>query len=244
MKRRQFIKTTLASGLALSIVPQLAFQTNSNLISYEELIGKGNPNLYGEGFQLRKEAHDAFLRLKTEALKSDISIQVVSSYRDYNHQNGIWERKYNRNINRGLTPQDSINKIIAYSTIPGTSRHHWATDIDIIDANAAQPSSVLQPRHFENNGCYRKLKLWMDANANAFGFYLVYTNVSNRKGFKYEPWHYSYKPLSSTYLSQYKNLNIKDILANEKLLGITYFSDEFISNYLNNNILDINPELL
>ncbi|WP_456441437.1 M15 family metallopeptidase [Psychroserpens sp.] len=244
MKRRQFIKSTLASGLALSIVPHLAFQTYTNQINYEELIGKGSPILYGEGFQLRKEAHDAFIKLKTEAHKSDIRIQAVSSYRGYTHQNRIWERKYNKNINKGLTPQESIKKIIEYSTIPGTSRHHWATDIDIIDANVTQPSSVLQPRHFENNGCYRKLKLWMDANANAFGFYLVYTNASNRKGFKYEPWHYSYKPLSSTYLSQYKNLNFKDILANEKLLGITYFSDEFISNYLNNNILDINPELL
>ena len=244
MKRRQFLKSTLASGLAISIIPQLAFQTNTSKISYEELIGKGNPNLYGDGYQLRKEAHDALLSLKKEALKSDIRIQVVSSYRGYNHQNKIWERKYNRNINKGLTPQESINKIIEYSTIPGTSRHHWATDIDIIDINVAQPSSVLRPSHFEDNGCYRKLKLWMDENANAFGFHLVYTNAQNRKGFKYEPWHYSYKPLSSQYLLEYKNLNIKNIIANENLLGNAYFSDEFISNYLNENILDINPELL
>jgi len=244
LKRRHFIKTTLASGFALSVVPQLAFQTHPNQISYEELIGKGNPDLYGEGVKLRKEAHDAFVRLKTEALKSDIRIHVVSSYRDYNHQNRIWERKYNRNINTGLTPEESINKIIEYSTIPGTSRHHWATDIDIIDANVMQPSSVLQARHFEDNGCYRKLKLWMDNHANAFGFYLAYTNKTNRQGFKYEPWHYSYKPLSSLYLSQYKNLNIKDIIANENLLGNIFFSEKFISNYLNNNILDINPELL
>lgn len=244
MKRRQFIKTTLASGLAISVIPQLAFQIDSKEISYEELIGKGNPNLYGEGFQLRKEAYDAFMKLKTEALKSDIRIQVVSSYRDYNHQNRIWKRKYNRNINIGLSPEESIKKIIEYSTIPGTSRHHWATDIDIIDANASQPSSVLQPRHFENNGCYKTLKLWMDDNASAFGFHLVYTNVPNRKGFKYEPWHYSYKPLSSIYLSQYKNLNIKDIITNESLLGNTFFSEEFISSYLKGNILDINPELL
>jgi LAS superfamily LD-carboxypeptidase LdcB len=168
----------------------------------------------------------------------------VSSYRAYKHQNKIWERKYNRNINQGLTPLESINKIIEYSTIPGTSRHHWATEIDIIDANVAQPSSVLQPKHFEANGCYRKLKIWMENHANTFGFYLVYTNNIDRKGFKYEPWHYSYKPLSSVYLSQYKNLNVKEIVANENLLGNRYFTEEFISNYLTNNILDINPELL
>lgn len=244
MKRRQFIKSTLASGLTLAVIPQLAFQSNTNQISYEELIGKGHPELYGNDYKLRKEAHDAFIKLKTEAHKSDIRIQVVSSYRGYDHQNKIWERKYNRNINNGLSPQESINKIIEYSTIPGTSRHHWATDIDIIDANVVQPSSVLQPKHFEANGCYRKLKLWMDKHANDFGFFLVYTNLSNRKGFKYEPWHYSYKPLSSAYLTQYMNLNIKDIITNENLKGNAFFSEEFISKYLNENILDINPELL
>ena len=244
MKRRHFIKSAFASGIAFSVIPQLAFQSDTNQLSYEELIGKGNPNLYGNGYKLRKEAHEAFTRLKTEALKSDIRIQVVSSYRGYDHQNRIWERKYNRNINNGLSPQESINKIIEYSTIPGTSRHHWGTDLDIIDANVAQPSSVLQPRHFEENGCYRKLKLWMDEHANAFGFYLVYTNATQRKGFKYEPWHYSYKPLSNHYLSQYLSLNIKDIITNENLKGNDYFSDEFITKYLNDNILDINPELL
>ncbi|MBR9846411.1 MAG: M15 family metallopeptidase [Algicola sp.] len=244
MKRRHFIKSTLASGLAFSLIPQLAFQTNTNQISYEELIGKGLPELYGEGYQLRKEAHDALTNLKNEALKSDIRIQVVSSYRSYNHQNRIWKRKYNRNIKNGFNPQESIHKIIEYSTIPGTSRHHWATDIDIIDASVPQPSSVLQTRHFENNGCYKNLKLWMDEHANTYGFYLVYTNHLNRKGFRYEPWHYSYKPLSSHYLSQYLNLNIKDIITKENLLGNTYFSDEFITKYLNDNILDINPELL
>lgn len=244
MKRRQFLKSTLASGMAIVVLPQYAFRKTENQITYEELIGKGNPELYGDGFQLRKEAYEAFMRMQAQALKSDIRIQIVSSYRGYSHQNRIWERKYKRNINKGLSPQKTIEKIIEYSTIPGTSRHHWATDIDIIDANVAQPSSVLQPNHFETNGCYRKLKLWMENNAHNYGFYLVYTNAHNRNGFKFEPWHYSFKPLSKAYLSRYKNLNIKNIITNENLLGNSYFSEEFISNYLKNNILDINPELL
>lgn len=87
-----------------SAMPQLAFHTNTNEIRNDELIGKGQPDLFGDDYQLRKEANEAFLKLKAEALKSDIRIQVVSSYRSYLHQNSIWERKYNRNINRGLTP--------------------------------------------------------------------------------------------------------------------------------------------
>lgn len=244
MNRRQFLKSSLATGFAFTIIPNLAFQISESQISYEELIGKGNPELYGEGFKLRKNAYDAFLRMKAEALKSDIHIKVVSSYRGFDHQNRIWERKYNRFMSRGLTPTESLRKIIEYSTIPGTSRHHWGTDIDIIDANAVQPNSVLQPRHFEKQGCYRALKLWMDKNSEDYGFYLVYTNEATRKGFNYEPWHYSYKPLSKPYLNQYKSLDIKTIITNENLLGNTFFTEEFISKYLNHNILDINPELL
>ncbi len=245
MNRRNFIKKSIAGGLIISTSPFFGFQNEVQpKISYQELIGKGSPQLFGEGYQLRLEAHQAFEQLKKEALKSDLNIQVVSSYRGYSHQNRIWERKYNRFTNRGLSPMESINKIIEYSTIPGTSRHHWATDIDIIDANVAQPNSVLQPKHFKEGGCYEHLKVWMDNNAEKFGFYLVYTNKTDRKGFKYEPWHFSFKPLSKGYLSQYLKLNFEDIIANENLLGHSHFSKQFISNYLNQNILDINPELL
>ena len=242
MNRKEFIKLSALTGITLGMLPQLAFQ--SRTISYEELIGKGNPTLFGNGFKLQKEAHDAFIKMKEEALKSEISIKIVSSYRNFDHQNRIWERKFKSFTSTGLSPQDSIKKIIEYSTIPGTSRHHWATDIDIIDAKPKQPKNVLQAQHFDTNGCYGKLKTWMDTNASDFGFYLVYTNAIDRKGFKYEPWHYSFKPLSSLFLSEYKQLNISEILQKEQLLGNEHFSEEFLSKYYNENILDINPELL
>ncbi|WP_299275770.1 M15 family metallopeptidase [uncultured Psychroserpens sp.] len=244
MNRRHFFKTTTLAGIGLSIFPQLAFQNATKIISYKELIGKGNPQLFGDGFNLRKDAYDAFIKLTSEALKSDIRIQVVSSYRGFQHQNRIWERKYKQNINNGLSPKESIRKIIEYSTIPGTSRHHWGTDLDLIDANVKQPRHVLNPSHFEGDGPFSKFKSWMDEHANDFGFYLVYTNEKDRKGFKYEPWHYSYKPLSKPYLKAYRKLDLKDIITSEKLMGGTHFSETFITNYLNQNILDINPELL
>ncbi len=242
MDRKDFIKTIALSAMAMGIVPQLAFQ-NAEL-SYEELIGKGNPTLYGNGFQIRKEAFDAFTKMKTAALKDNISIQVVSSYRNFAHQNRIWERKYKNFTQQGLSPENAIQKIIEYSTIPGTSRHHWGTDMDIIDANVAQPKNVLSPSHFEGNGSYVNLKKWMDTNSRDFGFYLVYTDKPERKGFKYEPWHYSYKALSCDYLNSYRKLNLKDILKNESLMGHQHLTDSFLDSYYAENILDINPELL
>ncbi len=242
MNRKDFIKTSVLSGIGLAVLPQFAFQ--SSHLSYEELIGKGNPNLYGNGFQLRKEAFDAFTNMKNAALKDNISIEVVSSYRNFAHQNRIWERKYKSFTQQGLSPEKAIDKIIEYSTIPGTSRHHWGTDMDIIDANVAQPKNVLSPSHFEGKGSFVKLKKWMDENSKDYGFYLVYTNEPDRKGFKYEPWHYSFKSLSHGYLQDYKKLNLKDILNQELLLGHNYLTETFLERYWSTNIMDINPELL
>ena len=244
MKRRTFIKSTTLAGIACTVKPISLFSFSNNLIPYEELIGKGQPQLFGDGYRLRKEAHEAFIQLSNAALKSDIHIEVVSSYRSYAHQNRIWTRKYNQNIDNGLSPEASIQKIIEYSTIPGTSRHHWGTDLDIIDANVLRPRNVLNPKHFRSGGNFEKLKSWMDAHAQEYGFYLVYTEAEERNGFKYEPWHYSYKPLSKVYLENYLNYDLKSIINSERLIGGEYFSDEFINDYMTQNILDINPELL
>jgi len=247
MKRRNFIKYSGLAGITIATLPQLAFQTNNlsqTIISYEELIGKGTPKLFGKGYKLRKEAHLAFKKMQAEALKSGIHIGAVSSYRGFDHQKRIWERKFKKNKANGLTNINNIKKIIEYSTIPGTSRHHWGTDIDIYQTNVKQPKGVLQASNFHGKGAFCKLKEWTDVNASTFGFYLVYTDNPNRKGFKYEPWHFSYKPLSTKYLESYKKLNISEILKKNQLLGSVSFSEDFINQYTKENILDINPELL
>ena len=87
----------------------------------------------------------------------------------------------------------------------------------------------------------RKFKLWLDENASKYGFYLVYTNEASRKGFKYEPWHFTYKSISEPMLQAYKKLDIKKILQENKLLGSENFTDDFIEKYRTENILDINP---
>lgn len=239
---KKIIKLIGLTIIAIIIFPQFAFA--QNIISSEELIGKGNPQLFGEGYKLREEAYISFKKMQAEALKSNIKIGVVSSYRSFAHQKRIWERKFKSNQTKGLLPAINISKIIEYSTIPGTSRHHWGTDIDIYQTNVMQPRGLLLESNFHNNGAFCKLKEWMDIHAKDYGFYLSYTDLPNRKGFKYEPWHYSYKPLSSQYLKAYKQLDIAKILKTDKLLGSKNFTKDFITKYSVENILDINPELL
>lgn len=242
MNRRAFTKISALTGITLISVPGLAL--TSQKYSEAELIGKGKPRLYGDKINVRKDVYHAFLKMKTAALKEGIRIQVVSGYRSFYRQKSIWERKYKTFTGEGSSPAEAIQRIIAYSTIPGTSRHHWGTDIDIIDSNAAYKGDVLVAGKFEEGRPFFKLKKWLDQHAGTFGFYRAYTNDPGRKGFKYEPWHYSYAPVSIPMLRAYRKLDIKKILQQEELLGSQYFTNAFMENYIKENILDINPHLL
>lgn len=247
MERSEFIKISGLTFLGLGIFPQFSFTIDQENYSRDQLIGKDNSDIIGDTYttKMHKDASVAFQEMKKAAAVKNINIELVSAYRSFQRQKEIFEEKYRKYTNQGLSPVDSITKIIEYSTIPGTSRHHWGTDIDIIDGNAnPRPKSVLQPELFHGDGPFCKLKDWLTENANSFGFYEVYTNNANRKGFKYEPWHFSYAPVSIPMLAAYKKLDLKLILEEEKLLGVQYFNDVFIAQYRKENILDINPVLL
>ena len=244
MNRIQFFKTSFFGSLAISILPQFSFTTLQDIYTRDLLIGKGNPDLKGDKFKMQKDAYKSFIKMKTEASKENITIELVSAYRSFEKQKQIFEKKYSHFISEGLTPIEAINKIIEYSTIPGTSRHHWGTDIDIIDGNASRPVSVLEEEHFYGDGPYCKLKEWLTENAASFGFFEVYTNNPKRKGFKHEPWHYSYAPISKPMLQAYKKLDLKNVLQEENIMGFEHFTQKFINQYRTENILDINPELI
>lgn len=247
MNRSQFLKLNAIAGLGITLFPSLSFASEIQTFSRSQLIGKGNPDIVGDSYtsKMHKDAKAAYLKMKAAAAKDGITIEVVSAYRNFQRQKEIFEGKYQRFTNQGLAPLDAIKKIIEYSTIPGTSRHHWGTDIDIIDGGVSpRPKSVLQPELFHGKGPFCKLKEWLNSNANSFGFFEVYTDNANRRGFKYEPWHFSYAPVSKPMLQAYKKLDVQQILLKEKIKGAEHFTPEFIAQYRNENILDINPKLL
>ena len=225
-------------------MPPFSLWSQEREFTLEQLTGKSDPELHGKDINLMKEAHDAFLEMKKAAYQDGIDIKVVSSYRSYERQRAIFERKYMAFTEEGLEPLDAIDRIVEYSTIPGTSRHHWGTDADLIDASKPSSGDVLVPEKFEEGGPFADFKKWMDANSEAYGFYLVYTDNPRRRGFKYEPWHYSYAPLSVPMLAAFRKMNILRILEQDDFLGSEHLTTGFIRSYIADNILDINPDLL
>lgn len=242
------VKQPLFAHLALCVFLVLCANASiaqAEKYTVEELMGKTKIELYGKDINLRKEAHDAFLEMKKAAYQDGIDIQIVSSFRSFDRQLAIFERKYLQfTEDEGLEPLEAIDKIVEYSTIPGTSRHHWGTDIDIIDGSKPTEGDVLVASKFEEGGPFADLKQWMEEHASEYGFYLVYTNEPKRRGFKYEPWHYSYAPLSVPMLEFFRSKNIMQLLIEEDFLGSEFMTSGFIKTYIRDNILDINRTLL
>ena len=216
-------------------------QKNMNL---DILQGIKNPNLVGDTIKLEKNTFYAFKKMKKAAQKEGIDLKIVSAYRGYERQKYIWNRKFEKfTQENALTPTQAIYEIIRFSTIPGTSRHHWGTEVDIIDENYSDEENVLISSKFERGGIFFKIKNWLNLNSEKFGFYLTYNNDPKRKGFEYEPWHYSYAPTSKKMLSIFLNSDLKKLLIKDEISGSEFFTDDFVEKYKNEYILDINPNL-
>jgi LAS superfamily LD-carboxypeptidase LdcB len=239
MNRRRFISTSIG----LSTLPLWSQTLQKNPYSTEMLLGMTNLSLYSEAIPLAKKAGKAFEKMQKAAQKEGIQLEIVSGYRSYERQKAIWNRKYIANQAAGLSPEENINKIIEYSTLPGTSRHHWGTDADVIDGSKPREGDVLVAEKFHNQGPYADLKKWMDQHAAKFGFLLPYTQDSTRKGFYYEPWHYSYAPLSIPLLKSYTQLNLNKVLITNGLEGGSQLTSQFISTYYLENVLGVASSL-
>ena len=239
MNRFEFISSILTASIGIS--------SNSTFLNLRQknplLIGKGFPELNNEEIKILKTVNLKFNQMKNAAKKEGINMKIVSGYRSFNRQKIIWNRKFLNNQKQGLNPLENINKIIQYSTIPGTSRHHWGTDIDIIDENHNIKGDLLLEKNFYNNS-FEPLRLWMEKNSYKFGFVLPYTKDLNRNGFLYEPWHYSYSELSIPYLKEYIKHKMIEEIYDPEILGINKLTKSFLKEYQEKFILGINKKLL
>lgn len=243
--RRDFLKVSLVFTAGTILLPLNVFSKAQYTHAERILLGIEKPDdLTSGAFLLRKEAGDAFLKMQAAAKEQGISMYSQSSYRSFNRQMGIWERKYNLYASKKMKEGDICQKIIEYSTVPGTSRHHWGTDLDIIDSAQRLPSNPLIEGHFLGTGVYSKLYAWMKEHANSFGFYEVYTNAQNRQGFKYEPWHWSYAPLAIPMLNDFLKIDLVEFYDKTEIKGHDSLNKDFIKKYVAENMLDINPILL
>ena len=210
-----------------------------------ELTGRSRSHV-SEAAGLRCTLHaqvmPAFLGMRAAAQRVGIDLRAASSFRDFDRQLLIWNGKYRGEralldrAGRGLdvsrlTPTERIEAILVWSALPGASRHHWGTDLDVYDAAAMPDESVLQlvPEEYQEGGPFAKLTEWLDENMQRFGFFRPYvgnaasptrdSNTHEISGVNPEPWHLSYAPLATHCLRQLTPQLLASVLVDSPLEG-------------------------
>lgn len=190
----------------------------------------------------------AFEALKQSAKTAGLELEIVSGFRSFERQLLIWNNKFSgrtaiKNANGEtvdiscLSDWEIIEAILLYSALPGASRHHWGSDIDIYAPNllACGESIKLEPWEYQQTGPMAKLSFWLSQHAAEFGFYLPYDCY--RGGVAEEPWHLSFSPLATQYQATFNLQALQECLINTNIEGkmlIVENLPEIAKRYINN----------
>jgi LAS superfamily LD-carboxypeptidase LdcB len=182
---------------------------------------------------LHYEVVASFLSMRDAAAYDGLDLVARSSFRDFAAQVGIWNRKWNGErplfdrtgqlLERArLSDSEAVDAILHWSAIPGGSRHHWGSDLDVIDAAAmpADYSVQLVPAEYAADGVFTRLNQWLDANMQSFGFFRPYAR--DRGGVSPEPWHLSYAPVSMPALESLSLSMIRQVIETSVIAGKPY----------------------
>lgn len=179
---------------------------------------------------LHYEAVASFLAMRDAARAEGIDLQAVSSFRDFDRQLLLWNRKWRGERplyardgsvldHARLSEVELVDAILAWSAIPGGSRHHWGSDVDVIDA-AAMPGGYqvqLLPAEYGREGVFARLTAWLDDHMARFGFFRPFG--SDRGGAGIEPWHLSYAPVACEAMEALSLSVLRAALLPSELLG-------------------------
>ncbi len=190
--------------LQLGAVVVSDFKQNTNIELLEFLTGRFNPAEAVEFVKvgppyavrpvyLRRDTFQAYKRMHAAAARAGVRLVIISGFRSYREQTRIWEQHYRRLSLSEIEASERVYKLLSYSAPPGLSRHHWGCEVDL---------NSVSPNYF-NSATGQKVAKWLAAHAKEFDFYLTY-NEERLKGFKSEPWQYSYYPVASKIMSIFR----------------------------------------
>lgn len=162
------------------------------------------------GNRMQDQAAQAFEALHRDAQLAGFELVIASSFRSFERQRTIWngkasgERPIHDDFGRplsisGLSPREILHAILRFTALPGSSRHHWGTDVDVYDQAAVARDYCVQltPQEVAPGGLFDPFHCWLDqrmAAGESHGFYRPY--AQDRGGVAVERWHLSYAPVS------------------------------------------------
>jgi LAS superfamily LD-carboxypeptidase LdcB len=158
-------------------------------------------------------------------------MDIASSYRSVERQLLIWNNKwsgkrplYDRNgellVAEDLSDDDKLKAILIWSALPGASRHHWGTDLDVYDAKAVEatgkPLELIEAEYTHGSPCFA-LAQWIDKYLESFGFYRPY--LTDTGGVAIEPWHISHQGQSKKVESELSITEFETLLQQIDIRG-------------------------
>ena len=183
-----------------------------------------------QNHRLHRDIIDDFLALQQGAKEAGIDLTIASSFRDFHRQSAIWNAKF-----QGLRPvytleqqtvdlaslsdTEKCHAIMLYSALPGASRHHFGTDLDIYDTHPIDDDYQLQltPDEYSPTGPFAKLTAWLDDNLEKYGFYRPYQEYKG--GVAPEPWHISHIGVSAKMMQYLSVATLQQSIEQSELSG-------------------------
>ncbi len=215
-----------------------------------QLLGQDNDHVHwlSDKIGIHQAMVESYQQMQLAARKDNIELVIASGWRGFERQLQIWNNKFlalipvkslngdNVDISQ-LSEQEKIKAILTYSALPGASRHHWGTDIDVYAPNLLPKEAQLQlePWEYNETGPFFPLTQWLKQHAHTFGFYLPYDCY--RGGIAHEPWHLSFAPLADYFEQQFTVALLTSAIEAAKIEGkraIIEQLDEIYQNFIIN----------
>ncbi|WP_296942091.1 M15 family metallopeptidase [uncultured Massilia sp.] len=203
-------------------------------------------------FAARPEVAQAFLALRAAALDDGIDLLPTASWRPFEAQLRIWNRKFSGEATlydihgqprarAGMTDEEVVWGILGWSGFPGATRRHWGTDIDVFDRAALAPGQKVRllPQEVQPGGVFERLHAWLDVHIGRFGFFRPYRH--HRGGMYPEPWHLSYAPSAQAALAAFDLDVLRGVIAGaHDMLGRELALD-MLPEIARRHVLDVDP---
>lgn len=199
----------------------------------EQLTGRDSGHIVDAGQshgQVHAGSRVALLALCEAARDAGFDPYVVSSFRSFERQLTLWNDKFSGRrpvLDAAGQPIDvleldedaRVRAILLWSALPGASRHHWGTDVDLIDRNAVPPEYRVQlvGAEFGPGGPFEAFHDWLLGHAREFGFFKPYRGILS--GVAPEPWHWSHAMIAEPAREELTPELLLNVLRDAPILG-------------------------
>ena len=189
--------------------------------------GLGNPDLVEaqEGYFVDRAIVDDLNKLTEACREAGFELRIESAYRPFEKQLSIWNRKARGELQlldangepmqRPADEEERMYALLTWTALPGASRHHLGTDIDVVDGGACPPGYEVQLTPAECTGIFAKFHEFLTARIRegaAFGFERVF--APGRGKIRPEGWHIAHLPTSRKRLENFSLATLRRIYEN------------------------------